>query len=151
MNFINIYLKELINYYILGGILIFPLFIISLILWYLCLKKVFLLKTIERKKVMNNLIFKDIKTISILTFISPLIGLLGTVIGMIKTFNSLSLNSSLSSKYVSAGISESLITTEIGLLIAIPGFLFLNYIKKKSAYFDTIYNFKFYREINDKN
>lgn len=51
---------------------------------------------------------------------APLMGLLGTVVGMIKTFTLISIFGSGDPKALSSGISEALITTELGLIIAIP-------------------------------
>ena len=52
--------------------------------------------------------------------ISPLLGLLGTVFGMIKVFHVISEKGVGNASYLSGGISEALITTAAGLLIAIP-------------------------------
>jgi biopolymer transport protein ExbB len=58
-------------------------------------------------------------TLNILASISPLMGLLGTVTGMIKTFQSMSLNSG-QTTMISGGIAEALTTTACGLIVAIP-------------------------------
>jgi len=52
--------------------------------------------------------------------VAPLIGFLGTVSGMIRAFNDIAAAEQVSAKIVAAGISEALITTAAGLLIAIP-------------------------------
>jgi biopolymer transport protein ExbB len=54
---------------------------------------------------------------------APLLGLLGTVTGMIKTFNLITLFGSGDAKSLSSGISEALVTTELGLLVAIPALI----------------------------
>lgn len=51
---------------------------------------------------------------------SPLLGLLGTVVGLIKTFALITLHGAGAPNALSAGISEALITTELGLMVAIP-------------------------------
>lgn len=51
---------------------------------------------------------------------TPLLGLLGTVVGLIKTFALITLYGTGTPKALSSGISEALITTELGLVIAIP-------------------------------
>lgn len=51
---------------------------------------------------------------------SPLLGLLGTVVGLIKTFALITLHGAGAPNALSAGISEALITTELGLIVAIP-------------------------------
>jgi biopolymer transport protein ExbB len=52
---------------------------------------------------------------------APLLGLLGTVLGMIDTFNAVALRTEEAGHLVSSGISEALLTTEVGLLAALPG------------------------------
>jgi biopolymer transport protein ExbB len=62
-----------------------------------------------------------LSVIAVLAAISPLFGLLGTVTGMISTFNVISLFGTGNAKALAGGISEALITTQSGLLVAIPG------------------------------
>lgn len=61
-----------------------------------------------------------ISTIKILAVIAPLLGLLGTVTGMIGTFQSITLFGTGDPKLMSSGISQALITTVLGLTVAIP-------------------------------
>ncbi|MFH1423330.1 MAG: MotA/TolQ/ExbB proton channel family protein [Planctomycetota bacterium] len=63
---------------------------------------------------------KFLHSIAVLATISPLLGLLGTVTGMISTFNTITAYGSSDPRLLSSGISEALITTEAGLIIAIP-------------------------------
>jgi len=66
----------------------------------------------------------------------PLLGLLGTVTGMESTFRSL-LESGLSqAEGMASGISEALITTQYGLLVAIPGLFLTSFIKSQVAKID---------------
>ncbi|MDH5395931.1 MAG: MotA/TolQ/ExbB proton channel family protein [Gammaproteobacteria bacterium] len=61
--------------------------------------------------------------VRIIVVIAPLLGLLGTVIGMIETFDSLgSMSLFTQSGGIAGGISQALISTQIGLSVAIPGF-----------------------------
>ncbi|MCJ8276557.1 MAG: MotA/TolQ/ExbB proton channel family protein [Bdellovibrionales bacterium] len=64
------------------------------------------------------------QTIKSIVVVAPLLGLLGTVIGMIETFSSLQ-DSALFSQSggIAGGISQALITTQMGLVVAIPGLL----------------------------
>lgn len=55
--------------------------------------------------------------------VAPLLGLLGTVTGMIKTFQVISLYGAGDARALSGGISEALVTTEFGLIVAIPALL----------------------------
>jgi len=59
--------------------------------------------------------------------IAPLFGFLGTVTGMVSTFNVIVARGGADVKYISGGISEALITTVFGLVIAIPSFSAYNY------------------------
>lgn len=69
--------------------------------------------------------------LNILVTVSPLMGLLGTVIGMLSTFKALASGSGKTIDLVAEGISEALITTQTGLVIAIPGYLLVSHIQKK--------------------
>ena len=63
--------------------------------------------------------------------IAPFIGLLGTVIGIIKAFGSIAVSSGGGTEAVSAGIAEALVTTACGLLVAIPSVAAYNYCVHK--------------------
>jgi len=59
---------------------------------------------------------------------APLLGLFGTVLGMIDTFNAVAANSSETADLVAGGISKALITTQVGLVAALPGTLGLTHV-----------------------
>ena len=63
--------------------------------------------------------------------VAPLLGLLGTVLGMMKTFYQFAQARQRSIEILSIGINEALITTLWGLSIAIPAFTALHFIKQK--------------------
>lgn len=62
-------------------------------------------------------------TLGTIAAISPLLGLLGTVIGMIKVFTALNLEGAGNPAVLAGGISEALITTAAGLCVAIPAMM----------------------------
>lgn len=62
---------------------------------------------------------------------APFIGLLGTVLGIIRAFRDLSLDSTGNSAVVMAGISEALVATAVGLFVALPAVLSYNYFQKQ--------------------
>ncbi len=64
--------------------------------------------------------------ILVLAAVAPLMGLLGTVTGMISTFDVITEFGTGDPKLLSGGISEALVTTELGLIVAIPTLLFGN-------------------------
>lgn len=64
--------------------------------------------------------------------VAPLLGLLGTVLGMLKVFNELSKSEVVHTSQFSSGIYEALITTVVGLFIGIPALVFYNYLIDKA-------------------
>jgi len=67
---------------------------------------------------------RGLATVAVLAAVSPLLGLLGTVTGMIETFQSITLFGTGDPKLMSGGISQALVTTQLGLTVAIPLVLF---------------------------
>jgi len=74
---------------------------------------------------------QKINSLSILVTVSPLMGLLGTVIGMLTTFQGLATSSGQTVDLVADGIRVALITTQTGLMIAIPGYLMIYAVIKR--------------------
>lgn len=70
--------------------------------------------------------------ISVTAAVAPLLGLLGTVTGMINTFNRIKIFGTGDAKSLSGGISEALITTEFGLIVAIPSLLLYAILSRKA-------------------
>jgi biopolymer transport protein ExbB len=68
---------------------------------------------------------RGLPALATLVAAAPLLGLLGTVLGMIQVFEGISLQGTVRGEYLSGGIAQALITTAAGLIIAIP-FLFLH-------------------------
>lgn len=75
--------------------------------------------------------------LSTIVGISPLLGLLGTVTGMIDVFNTIAKAGAGQAAQLSSGISEALITTASGLLIAIPALVAYNYFYEKADLLST--------------
>ena len=63
--------------------------------------------------------------------LGPLLGLLGTVTGMIHTFRLVTVFGTGDARLLSGGISEALVTTEFGLMIAIPVLLVHAYLARR--------------------
>lgn len=72
-----------------------------------------------------------LNTLGTIASITPLLGLLGTVIGMIKVFAAITTQGVGNPTVLAGGISEALITTAAGLLVAIPSLIFYRYFKGK--------------------
>ena len=101
-------------------------------------------KIIERKgeideKEMEKLFIKETNKLKIglsalatIASVAPFLGLLGTVWGLLRSFNSISITGSASVRVVSSGVAEALITTVIGLIVAIPAAVGYNYYQEKT-------------------
>jgi biopolymer transport protein ExbB len=76
---------------------------------------------------------RDLRVMRICVAAAPLLGLLGTVTGMLATFAALATGSGgdQTMALVSRGISEALITTETGLVVALPGLFFQYLLARK--------------------
>ncbi len=75
---------------------------------------------------------QDVGTIAMLANIAPLLGLLGTVTGMIKTFSVIAEFGTGNAKALAGGISEALLTTQTGLVVAVPGLFLATFLARRS-------------------
>ena len=88
-------------------------------------------KAIEAREERAALALEEVKTrldrgvswLAVVAAVSPLLGLLGTVTGMIGTFSVITSNGTRDPQQLSAGISEALLTTQLGLAVAVPALL----------------------------
>jgi len=74
---------------------------------------------------------RNLNTLGTIAAITPLLGLLGTVIGMIKVFAVITTEGVGNPETLAGGISEALITTAMGLVVAIPSLIFYRYFRGK--------------------
>lgn len=70
-------------------------------------------------------------SLGVIASISPLLGLLGTVVGMIKVFTALMLEGAGNANVLAGGISQALITTAAGLSVAIPAIMFHRFFLRR--------------------
>jgi biopolymer transport protein ExbB len=70
--------------------------------------------------------------IKVLYVVAPLLGLLGTVVGMIATFQMITLFGTGDPRMMAGGISTALVTTVLGLVVAIPLTLFHAFLQGKA-------------------
>jgi biopolymer transport protein ExbB len=70
--------------------------------------------------------------IAVLAGVAPLLGLLGTVLGMIETFEAISQHGTNNAKAMAGGISVALVATQAGLLVAIPGMFISSLLARKA-------------------
>ncbi|MEA3523503.1 MAG: MotA/TolQ/ExbB proton channel family protein, partial [Campylobacterota bacterium] len=95
------------------------------------------LTTIESK--LDSALIKEIPSIQsglpmikLIAAVAPLLGLLGTVTGMIETFQSITLFGTGDPKLMAGGISQALMTTVLGLVVAIPILFIYNIVNAKA-------------------
>jgi biopolymer transport protein ExbB len=102
---------------------------------------------------------RDLRVMKVCVSAAPLVGLLGTVTGMLATFNALATGSGgeKTMSMIAAGISEALITTEAGLVVALPGLFFQTYLSRKYenykvslAHMETVCTASLYRRIQNR-
>lgn len=93
-----------------------------------------------REDIINESILSEISLIDkfgtmilVMAAVAPLLGLLGTVTGMISTFDIITEFGTGDPKMLSSGISEALITTKLGLMVAIPTLLLGNMLSSKAT------------------
>jgi len=133
-----------------GGILMYPIGLCSIVALGIFLERIYVLRIrvgIEnygkRREVIKERIEEVgrrevaslesyINVIGTIAGISPLLGLLGTVSGMIKAFNIISLQGIADPASLAGGISEALITTAAGLVVAIPAYVIYRYLMNKA-------------------
>ena len=72
-----------------------------------------------------------LSTLGTLAAVTPLLGLLGTVVGMIRVFSEIMLQGTGNANALAGGISEALITTAAGLTVAIPTFIFHRFFMRR--------------------
>ena len=85
----------------------------------------------ERGKQVVHRMGHYLNALGTIASITPLIGLLGTVIGMIKVFTAITVSGVGDPTILSGGISEALITTAAGLSVGIPCLMFYRYFRNK--------------------
>jgi biopolymer transport protein ExbB len=93
-----------------------------------------ILESVMQEAILRELprVERGLSTIAIIGAVEPLLGLLGTVTGMIETFRVITLYGTGDPRLMSNGISEALITTEFGLIIAIPILLIYTFLSRRT-------------------
>jgi biopolymer transport protein ExbB len=79
---------------------------------------------------------KGVPALATIGSTAPFVGLLGTVIGVINAFQGIGASGSAGISAVSIGISEALVETALGLVVAIPAVWFYNYLTGRVEYFN---------------
>lgn len=89
------------------------------------------LVNIQGKKLSHNL-RRNLPTLSLIAAISPLLGLLGTVVGMIDSFQVIGSVGIGDAQALSGGIGEALLTTAAGLVVAIPTLICFRFLSERA-------------------
>lgn len=145
---------DLINYIDRGGIIVYILILLNIIGFSIMIWKAFVMLSLKKDNQQNissildsiseedktnthkiqNLLENEVKklesgltTVKIIASIAPLMGLLGTVVGILNAFDAISLSGLGDPSVFSSGISIALITTVAGLIVAIPHHMGYNY------------------------
>lgn len=177
------WLKPAWEYIHTGGIVMFPLVLISVLLWGCIIYRLLVLKQLYRRDItpaqaytcvsdwtvlspkwqgvdamlvrtfvslrsgdpeldrhlleeaatqVRSSLRQGLNLISVLAAVAPLLGLLGTVLGMISTFDTIALFGNSNPRAMAGGISEALVTTQTGLIVAIPGLFMRNFIQRRA-------------------
>ena len=87
------------------------------------------MEEVGRREVAN--MERYINVVGTIAGVAPLLGLLGTVSGMIKSFNVIALQGVAEPGALAGGISEALLTTAAGLIVAIPSFVMHRYLRNR--------------------
>jgi biopolymer transport protein ExbB len=78
-----------------------------------------------------NALERNLGIIGTIAVIAPFVGLFGTVLGIIRAFQDIALKGNSTPAVVAAGVSEALVTTATGLIIAVIAVVFFNYFKTR--------------------
>ncbi len=77
-------------------------------------------------------LYRKVEYLSFIAAVSPILGLLGTVTGMIRAFNQIAVTEGAARpSQLAGGISEALVTTCMGLIVAIPAMFFVTYFRSR--------------------
>ena len=87
---------------------------------------------------MRRQLRRRLAVIGVLAGIAPLLGLLGTVLGMIQTFEVIAVFGTSNARAMAGGISVALITTQTGLLVAIPGLFISGSLSRRAARLESV-------------
>ena len=87
------------------------------------------MEEVGRREVAN--MERYINVVGTIAGVAPVLGLLGTVSGMIKSFNVIALQGVAEPGALAGGISEALLTTAAGLIVAIPSFVMHRYLRNR--------------------
>jgi len=74
---------------------------------------------------------KNLNVLGTMAAVAPLIGLFGTVWGIMRAFSDMAQTGSAAPSVVAAGVAEALVTTAAGLVVAVPALMLYNYLSRR--------------------
>lgn len=130
-----------------GGDVLIIIFMVAFIMWWIILDKIYLHifvypklirevalqnRYLDKKEFLNikDKIGSNMALFKVTILVSPLLGLLGTVSGMIEVFDIISIVGNSDPKAMSSGISKATIPTMVGMSVALSGMIFKVYLEQ---------------------
>lgn len=132
------------EYWRAGGWLLAPIALVAFGIWAYALRvRDWLLQVLAADEIsdpvqVHEAVRRDVVALKALTAAAPLLGLLGTVTGMVDLFTAVAGPGAEGATLVAGGISRALITTQFGLLAALPGVFGLLYIGRLRSRVDSV-------------
>jgi biopolymer transport protein ExbB len=77
------------------------------------------------------LLERNLGILGTMAAVAPLVGLLGTVWGIMRAFHDMAVSGSAAPSVVAAGVAEALVTTAAGLVVAVPAVMLYNYFARR--------------------
>ena len=115
----------ILNYLQTGGYLMIPIIIVAFMIWH----RYFISLAALKHGCATQLIGHEIRFMAALVAAAPLLGLLGTVVGMMDTFHATANAAVTDASALASGIGKALVTTQAGLAAAIPGSLAMAHLR----------------------
>ena len=110
-----------------GGYLMIPIIIVAFMIWY----RYFISLAALKHSDATQLVGHEIRFMAALVAAAPMLGLLGTVIGMMDTFHATANAAATDASVLADGIGKALVTTQAGLAAAIPGSLAIAHLRHR--------------------
>ena len=142
--------SDLLKFFERGGLILWFILLLSMLMWTLLLERYWYLQITHPRKLkalestgrhdtlpgrlaLAGQLESHLPMIRSLVYVLPLLGLLGTVAGMIQTFDVLTLFGNSNPRGLSAGISQALLSTMAGLVTSLSGLYFISHLSQRVA------------------
>jgi biopolymer transport protein ExbB len=126
------YLKELIDYGVIGLLVLMSFVVVWLTIERLLFYRSVKVEEYEKKEALEIDVTKNLSAIATIASSAPYIGLLGTVLGIILTFYTMGEKGIVETREIMTGLALALKATAMGLVVAIPATIFYNMLVRKA-------------------